>query len=440
MRRTLVATLICGSLTLCHVACAPGEIDDALSSAQPDDGAAYARAVASLGAPVPVDEQVADGAALLPVDVIAPDATAVFRHPGVLVDKAQLDFVKAKIQAGAQPWTAAFQQAKASRFAAATYQPSAIATVVCGPYSNPDVGCSAEKSDAIAAYTNALLWYYTGNAAYANKAIAIMNAWSSTLKAHTNHNAPLQSAWVGDVISRAAEIIRWTYSGWAAADVQRYATMLRTIYLPEVIHGDPGANGNWELSMTAATLGIGVFLDDKSVFDQGVAMWKKRVPAYIYLTSDGKTPVPPPGTNMSGSALTQYWFGQTTLVDGVGQETCRDFGHLQLGFAGMINAAETARIQGVDLYGAEAIRITAGLEFNAQFLDGVKPPSWLCKGKPNLSYNPTWEIAYNEYANRLGKSLPHVNGVIGHVRPTGATHHMVWETLTHAELGSVGIP
>ena len=35
--------------------------------------------------------------------------------------------------------------------------------------------------DARAAYTHALLWYYTGNQAHANKAIEIMNAWSATL-------------------------------------------------------------------------------------------------------------------------------------------------------------------------------------------------------------------------------------------------------------------
>jgi hypothetical protein len=426
------------AIALSSVACAPGQIDDTLASTAPDDGVAYARAVASLGAPVPVGDEVVLAAADAGRD-LGPEVKTAFRHPGVLVTKAQLDFVKAKIAAGAQPWSNAFAQAKASRFASLSYQPGPVANVVCGPYSNPDIGCSAEKNDAVAAYTDALIWYLTGNAAYANQAIAIMNAWSATLQRHSDHNAPLQSAWVCDVVARAAELIRYTYPGWAAADVARYAAMLRNVYLPEIIHGDPGANGNWELSMTAATIGIGVFLDDPSVFNAGVAMWRKRVPAYIYLTSDGKTPVPPPGTTLSGSALTRYWYGQSTLVDGVGQETCRDFGHLQLGFAGMINAAETARIQGVDLYGAEATRILAGLEFNAQFLDGVPAPAWLCHGRPNLSYNPTWEIAYNEYANRLGRALPHVAGVIARVRPTGASHHMVWETLTHAEAGSAGI-
>ena len=36
-------------------------------------------------------------------------------------------------------------------------------------------------------------------------------------------------------------------------------------------------------------------------------------------------------------------------------------------------------------------------------------------------------------------SLPHTKNFIAKIRPTDADHHMVWETLTHAEVGSVGI-
>jgi hypothetical protein len=105
----------------------------------------------------------------------------------------------------------------------------------------------------------------------------------------------------------------------------------------------------------------------------------------------------------------------------------------------MLYAAETARIQGVDLYSEQSMRIAAGLEFNAQFLDGMAVPSWLCGGSLNLSTSETWEVGYNEYANRLGLSLPHTLSVVTRGRPTGTDHHMTWETLTHAEVGTVGI-
>src|SRR4051794_18695020 len=104
----------------------------------------------------------------------------------------------------------------------------------------------------------------------------------------------------------------------------------------------------------------------------------------------------------------------------------------------MMNAAETARIQGVDLFSEQAKRLAAGLEFNGQFLDGVPVPAWLCGGKLNLGTNDTWEIGYNALAGRLGLALPHTRAILAKIRPTGANHHMAWESLTHAELGSIG--
>src|SRR5580704_13040069 len=71
----------------------------------------------------------------------APSGTIIsaagFHHPGVLVNRAQLDFVKAKIAAGAEPWKSAFDAAKASEQAALAYVPHPWATCECGPRSNP---------------------------------------------------------------------------------------------------------------------------------------------------------------------------------------------------------------------------------------------------------------------------------------------------------------
>ncbi len=363
-----------------------------------------------------------------------------FRHPGILVDREQLDFVKAKIAASAAPWKAAFDAASANHYGSLTYTAAPVPNVGCGSYSNPDIGCTAEKSDAAAAYTHALLYYFSGNAAHAQKAIEIMNAWSSVLTTHSLSNAPVQSGWVGAVFPRAAEIIRYTYNGWAPADVTRFGKMLHDAYLPFVING-ARENGNWELSEIDAAIAIAVFLDDKATFDKAVAMWRKRVPAYVYLTTDGPLPVAPPAGNAVGQQqIIAFWYNQTTFTDGLAQETCRDLGHTQYGLAAIINVAETARIQGVDLYTAEAKRIAAGMEFHAKFLNGAAVPSTLCGGTLTaVTADPMWEIGFNALATRLGMPLPQTQQVITRIRPSGVDHHMEWETLTHAELGSVGI-
>src|SRR3954462_6617252 len=116
-----------------------------------------------------------------------------FKHPGVLNNKTELEFIRDQIKAGAQPLKKAFDRMVASGSVSLTYKPRARAIVECGSYSTPNNGCTDESEDAIAAYTQALLWVFTANETYAKNATAILDDWGSTLTAHTNTNAPLQS-------------------------------------------------------------------------------------------------------------------------------------------------------------------------------------------------------------------------------------------------------
>jgi len=359
---------------------------------------------------------------------------AGFYHPGVLVNRAQLDFIRDKIASGSEPWKSAFEAAKTSNLAALDYTPKPWQTCECGPRSNPDLGCKDEQRDSEAAYAQALLWYFTGNKTYAANSIKIMNAWSSTLTGgHKRENGPVQAAWCAEVWPRAAEIIRYSDAGWSDGDITKFKDMLTKQYVPSLVDGSC-ENGNKELSMSEALINIGVFNDDRAIFDAGVKMWRGRAPAYIYLTSDGPTPVKPVGCDMAIWGNKGY---TTPLVDGLLQETCRDSGHANLALSAMVNAAETARQQGLDLYAEQGKRIMAALEYQAQFLAPNNAPV-----PEHLEFNkhPTWEIAYNHFHNRLGNKLPKMAAVLPTNRPTGVNHHMVWETLTHAEVGAVGLP
>ena len=369
--------------------------------------------------------------------------SAQYKHPALLNNRAELDFIKGRIQANAEPWLSAYNRLRTDSHSSLTYTPSPRAVVECGSYSNPDFGCTDEKSDASAAYSQALMWYFSGNNQYAVKCIQILNAWSAVLTQHTNSNAPLQAAWTGSVFPRAAEIMRYAYGQWPAAEVTRFSTMLSTAFIPLIRNGTgiAGTNGNWELSMIEALMAIGVFNEDTASFNKGVLLWRRRVPAYFYLTSDGNVPIAPYGTNMTGTQLLSHWYNPGVFPNGLCQETCRDFGHTQYGLAAMINAAEIARHQGLDLYSEFTTRITAALEFHANLLLGNPAPAGLCGGTLNLSVDPTWEIAYNHFHNRLGLNLPLTNRLITtRVRISGIDHHMDWETMTHANLGAVGLP
>ncbi|MZF83484.1 alginate lyase family protein [Streptomyces sp. SID5643] len=364
----------------------------------------------------------------------APSAPTAFVHPGVTVSKGQLDFTRSKVNAGAQPWKGAFDQMMASGYADLNRTPKPRAVVECGSYSNPNHGCTDEREDAIAAYTHALAWYITRDERHARKAIELMDAWSAVIRDHTNSNAPLQTGWAGSSWPRAAEIIKHTYTGnWANSG--RFATMLRTVYLPEIINGS-NSNGNWELSMMEAALGISVFLEDKASYDKAMAKFRTRTAAYVYLESDGALPKTVPSQNLNTrEKIVKYWQGQTTFVNGLSQETCRDFTHTGYGLSAISHVAETSRIQGQDLYGTDVgDRLRHGLGFHARYQLGAGAEDWLCGGSLEPGLGPVSEVGHNALANRLGHAMTNTGTLTLRSRPAGSNNLFVaWETLTHGD-------
>ncbi|WP_406429714.1 alginate lyase family protein [Streptomyces sp. NBC_01589] len=371
----------------------------------------------------------ADGPQAVKAATVA--APASFTHPGVLVSRPQLDFVRAKVQAGAQPWKSAYDQMLASKYASLTRTAKPRAVVECGSYSNPNYGCTDEREDAIAAYTLALAWYITQDSRYAQKSIEIMDAWSAVIQDHTNSNAPLQTGWAGSSWPRAAEIIKYTYSSWPNSG--RFATMLRNVYLPKVINGS-NSNGNWELSMTEAAIGIAVFLEDRTAYDKAVTKFRGRVPAYIYITADGALPKTAPGSGLdTRDEIIGYWQGQSTFMDGLSQETCRDLTHTGYGISAISHIAETSRIQGQDLYPEIAERLRHALGLHAKYQLGAAVPSTLCGGTLKDNLGPITEVGFNALHNRMGIAMTNTQTLTEQQRPAGSNNLFVaWETLTHA--------
>src|SRR5712692_2186794 len=217
--------------------------------------------------------------------------------------------------------------------------------------------------------------------------------------------------------------------------------MLTNIYVPLIYDGS-GNNGNWELSMIEGMMGIGVFTENADLLDHAMLFWHQRVPAYFYyFPIDGPQPQPLPRD--TGRTT---WNGQTVFdesVNGVAQETCRDFKHTEHGISATMAAAETAHIQGFDLYESEEPRLIAGLEFSSYYELGSPVPSSVCGGHITLGKGSTFVIGYNHYGNRLGLPLPNtlqwiIQGVLPQTLPTDVGGHMtIFEPLTHyADAGS----
>ncbi len=343
---------------------------------------------------------------------------ADFTHPGISHIAAELKFVKAKLKAKQQPWQQAWDKLRGSPFAELSWKPKPVAHVERGAYNRPDIGASAFMDDGRSAYTHALLWVLTDNETHAKKAAGILNAWSATLKSVSNHDAKLLVGMGGLQYCNAAEILKHGWQGWPQKDQQAFRQMLQNVLYPVIQDFHPRANGNWDASMIQTMMAMGIFLDDRTMFQKAVDYFLK-----------GK-----------GNGAVNHYFH----LSGQCQESGRDQAHTQMGLEYLVNAAEIAWKQGVDLYSAYDKRLAKGFEYTAQYNLGNDVPfeyseSYQGKykhtkisGKSRGRLRPMYEKAYNHYHNRIGMGMPWSQKALQKTRPeTGGT--MPWSTLMYAD-------
>lgn len=319
-------------------------------------------------------------------------ASGEFTHPGVAHSSQSIEFVKSKIEAGEQPWLGAWEQLTDSRYASLDWQPKPFPHVERGPYNNPNIGSSEFSGDARAAYNHALCWALSGKETHAAKAAEIIKAWSGTLKSISNHDARLLIGMSGYHFCIGAELLKHTWDKWPKAEQARFETMIRDIWYPVIRDFYPTANGNWDASMLQVMIAMGVFLDDREMFD--------RAKSY-YLRGRGN------------GAIGNYF-----IATGQCQESGRDQAHTQMGLEFLANTCETAWIQGVDLYGALNNRLLRGFEYTAKYnlgFDVPYEPYESVEGRYHYKtlstdsrgrLRPMYERVLNHYHNRQGLEAP----------------------------------
>ncbi len=311
-----------------------------------------------------------------------------FKHPGVTHTQSSIDFVKTKIASGEEPWASAWKGVQGSRYADLEWQAQPRAHVERGPYNKPNIGSSEFSSDANAAYLHALQWALTGQDVYAKKAAEILNAWSSTLESISNHDARLLVGMEGYDFCNAAELLKHTWDGWASLEQAAFEEMLRGVFYPVIKGFYPSANGNWDASMLQTMLAMGVYLDDRAMFERGID---------YYL-------------NGKGNGAVRNYFKSS----GQCQESGRDQAHTQMGLDFLACTCEIAWNQGIDLYGAYEDRLLKGFEYTAKYNLGFDVPY-----EPYRSFEgryhyktisddsrgrlrPMFEKVLNHYENRKG--------------------------------------
>lgn len=357
---------------------------------------------------------------------------AAFVHPGLLNNQAEYDLIRAKVAAKANPWYSAYQQIPDYR----SYTPKPVADFNATPSDYTDADQHLQP-DGMAAYASALHWIVTRNTQHAEKAKQILNAWSYTLRSIGSHQENrLQISWKWYPFMLTAEILKHTYNNWSAADQAQFEKILRNLIIPHLvstdIDGSSGTTGrnNWATYGAMTRMAIGIYLNDQSMFDKAVSDSKSLINFYIGTFGN---PVP-----------TGFTYETCRLGNGsMGTLKGGDLGHTQMALTGLVQAAEMAKKQGVNLYGhadpADKASLLTGAVYHAPFMGYPKRGSaagWPCDVSiTNIDTAPymAWQIAYNQFRHSALKA------VVDYMGPAGNTsrYGIQYDKLTH-NYGSTG--
>ncbi len=327
---------------------------------------------------------------LLTVIFILPINTSAqkFVHPGIDQTSGDMEYMKKQVLSGKQPWKDAFERLKATTDLNFIVKP--CSHVVRGGYGVPNIGADDLSKGTNMAYNCALMWYITQDKAYANKAIEILNAWSPILKDFDDNDAKLLAGWTGHVLCNAAEILRYTSSGWKQKDIDSFTNMLMTVYYPLIRYYFTQANGNWDGAIIHSIMAIGIYTDNRAMFNNAVNH-------FLHAPYNG--------------SMFKYMY-----PSGQCQESPRDQGHVQLGLGEFAGAARVAYTQNVDLFSIGNNRIALAYEYTAGFLLGHTP---FCYGKISeraKKISDNYEYVYRHYQSK-GIEMPYTKQAADSIRP-----------------------
>ncbi|GAA3990192.1 hypothetical protein GCM10022210_49640 [Mucilaginibacter dorajii] len=349
-----------------------------------------------------------------------------FMHPGLLQNVRDIARMKTAIKEKQDPIYSDFLFFQEHPQSQSTYHMQGPMKMVGR---NPTVGQGIYDADANAAYQNALMWALTGEQSYADKAIEIIDAWSSTLKSITGRDAVLMAGLGPFKMVNAAEILRYTHSGWSSSSIENTEKHFREVIYPVIKDFAPFANGNWDAAAMKTMMAIGVFCNDRPIFERALHY-------YINGAGDG--------------SLLNYIINET----GQCQESGRDQSHTQLGIAHLGDCAEMAWHQGLNLYAYADNRLLKGFEYTAKYNLGYDVPytpaidmtgkylyqQLSTEGRGRL--RAVYEQIYNHYVNRVGLTAPYTQQAAEKVRPeqqgSPGADHMGFGTLLYSRVAAMG--
>ncbi|HEX9619823.1 MAG TPA: alginate lyase family protein [Polyangiaceae bacterium] len=351
-----------------------------------------------------------------------------FVHPGGLHKRSDFDRMRYMVEAGVEPWATAFEELADHSAASFDYDVRGEPGVTVVSRDGEQTNRSAFESDVTAAYLNALMWAIGGDERHAEKAVEIFNTWKTLTEVTGGGTEALNGGLYAWKLAEAAEIIKSSYDGWSASDVQEFSDMLvypgysssavpasvtannGTFYW-RIHNGDPGRHGNQDLIAWRAMITMGVFLDNRIMFERALRYFKgepHRPDDLPYASG----PTPSGAEIDDNEYFTTYQYGgmQSTTPDygyngvlehyvwetGQSQESSRDQQHAFFGLGICAGIAEVAWNQGDAVYNALDDRLLEGFEFSGRY------NASLIASFPDQT--TPWEPSGAEFVERLDRS------------------------------------
>jgi hypothetical protein len=273
------------------------------------------------------------------------------------------------------------------------------------------------KGDALLAYATALRWAKTGDAQYATRCKQILDGWASTFRTMSvtsgqANQVDLEASWAAPTFAAAAEIIRYYQpatgapANWPQASVNQFITFLNRLKDQYIVNTtSAGYNNNWNTSAGYALIAIGVFEDDRNVYNSGITIIKNVIP--ICMNSTG------------------YQAGEVCINH-------QDYVHYQYALTGMSFAANICGIQGdLSIYSATSSRLLAGYQWQSGLMQGTLSAACTPSGSKTSPIWPGIFVANRHYNSTETNYIANHYTTDANGLPGGDLGFLSWTQFTH---------
>jgi len=261
-------------------------------------------------------------------------------HPGGWHTQQDLTTIRQMVAARREPWITGWEAARDE-----------------GPDENfttnpPRVITSNAQTarDGFAAWILTMKWVASGDQAYADAAIGVIDNWVDTVEDFDVFAPTLTVSTGAGAMAQAAEILAHGFNGeagWRAQDVAAAQVWFRDVIYERQTNTGIASSANFGTSALGGNISMAIFMDDENRYN-----FQRQAFLTGYNGIDGC------------NSLTDY----IPFASGQAYETGRDQSHVQGGIAHLTEAALCLWNQGeqIGVY-SEANRLLAGVEYHARY-------------------------------------------------------------------------